>query len=107
MAHQFKFFKGRENVEIVRIGVTDPANQVSHLLNESGNIDPGALIKIELVVGDVVISSPGEITWVDDIVTIKPSVEHLALLGRQGRSSLIVYQDGNGKTVSTGYVFVS
>lgn len=111
MSHKFRFKKGRGNVEICSIAVKDPAGAVGDILNVDSNIDPSKLTKIELVVLDnnggdaVVISSPGEITWVGDVITIKPNLEHLTLMASQSHSELVIYQGGPGSTISTGYTW--
>ena len=103
MNHQFTFFKGRENIEVIKIPVSDPAGIVANILNVDGNIDPSKLTKIELIVGDVVISSPSEITWSSDIITITPTEQHLATLAKKSYSELVIYNGGLGNTISTGY----
>jgi hypothetical protein len=107
MNHKFRFKKGRGNIEIFSISVKDPAGAVSDILNVDSNIDPSTLTKIELVVGDVVISSPDEITWAGDVITIKPSVDHLALMQKQAHSELVIYRNGPGNGISSGYTFVN
>jgi len=104
MAHQFKFFKGRANVEVFRINVRDP-------VNGDGAIDPSTLSKIELVFSggvDVVISSEtNEITWEGDVIQIKPSEAHLQQLPKQCFSELVAYKDTEDISISYGDVLVS
>lgn len=107
MAQHFNFSKGRTNAEVFRVGVIDPEAVLGDLLTEQKKIDPSKLSKIELVVGDVVISSPGEITWTNEVITLKPSIKHLALLPRQSRSELVIYVGSESITIWKGFTFVS
>ncbi len=100
MADKLKFYKDRQNVEIIRINKHDP-------LHGDSNIDPSTLTKIELIVGDVVIASPAEITWEGEVIQIKPTLEHLSLLNRQTFSELVIYKDGESKTIAGLYVVVA
>lgn len=107
MNYRLKFFQGQQNVEMIRAKIDDPEN-LNVLKNENNNLDPEKIDKIELVVGDVVISSEsGEITWNSDIFYIKPSVEHLAELTRRSFSELVVYKNGESATIANGYVYIA
>jgi hypothetical protein len=107
MDYIFKFFRGQQNVEVIRANISDPAN-VSTVSNEDGNLDPSKIDKIELIAGDVVVSSDsGEITWTGDIINIKPSLDNLALLPRQRFSELVVYDNGEKSTVAKGYIHIA
>ena len=107
MQFKFSFYKNQQNSEILRINIIDPGN-VSVVKNENSNLDPSKIDKIELIVGDVVISSEnGEITWVDDIITITPSTANINLLPRRSFAELVVYKDARSATAATGYVFIS
>lgn len=107
MDYIFKFFRGQQNTEVIRANISDPAS-VSTVSNEDGNLDPTKVDKIELVAGDVVISSDsGEITWVGDIINIKPSLANLELLPRQRFSELVVYDNGEKATVAKGYIHIA
>lgn len=101
MAHSFKFFKNRQNTEVIRVKVNDPQNPDKKV------IVPSELSKVELVVGDVVISSTsGEISWVGDIISIKPSVDNVAVMTKQTFSELVIYTGSESKTISTGFTYV-
>ena len=107
MDYKFSFFRGQKNVEVIRANISDPAS-VSTVSNVDGNLDPTKIDKIELVSGDVVISSAtGEITWSGDIISIKPSLDNLELLPRQRFSELVVYDNGEKATVASGYIYIA
>lgn len=107
MDYKFSFFRGQQNIEVVRANISDPAN-ISTVSNADGNLDPTKIDKIELVSGDVVISSDtSEITWVGDIISIKPSLANLELLPRQRFSELVVYDNGEKATVASGYIYIA
>lgn len=107
MDYKFSFFRGQQNVEVIRANISDPAS-VSTVSNIKGNLDPTKIDKIELVSGDVVISSDtSEITWVGDIISIKPSLANLELLPRQRFSELVVYDNGEKATVASGYIYIA
>lgn len=107
MDYEFTFVKGRENTEVFRIPVHDPADVVGHILNENSNITPDSLSKIELIIGTVVVStSTNEITWQDDIIQIKPSVENLSLIPKRAHSKLVVYDNDEGTKIAQGIVVV-
>jgi hypothetical protein len=107
MQFKFSFYKGQQNSEILRVNISDPGN-ISVVKNEDGNLDPSKIDKIELIAGDIVISSEnGEITWVDDIFTITPSSDNINLLSRRSFAELVVYKDGRSATAAKGYVFIA
>lgn len=107
MNYKFSFFRGKQNVEVIRANISDPAN-VSTVSNVDGHLDPTKIDKIELIAGDVVVSSDsGEITWVGDIISIKPSLANLELLSRQRFSELVVYDNGEKATVAKGYIYIA
>lgn len=107
MDYKFSFFRGQQNIEVIRANISDPAG-VSTVSNVEGNLDPTKIEKIELVAGDVVISSAtGEITWNGDIISIKPNLANLALLPRQRFSELVVYDNGEKATVAKGYIYIA
>ena len=107
MNYEFKFIKGRRNTEVFRVPVHDPANVVSHILNEDGNINPDSLSKIELIVGDVIISTEtSEIMWKNDVIQIKPSNTRLLSLPKRAHSELVAYNNDEGTTIGHGIVIV-
>jgi hypothetical protein len=101
MNHKFKFYQGRANVEKFRVNVSDP-------LRGQSTIDPSTLEKIELIIGDNVVSSAtGEITWVDNTIQIQPKLTTLTSLPVQSYSELVVYHKGSLSavpvTISKGF----
>jgi hypothetical protein len=101
MNYEFKFIKGRANVEKLRVNVRDP-------IKGNSSIDPSSLSKIELIVGAVIISTAtGEITWEDDVIQIKPSANKLLLLPKRAHSELVAYKDDEGTTIGQGIVVVA
>jgi hypothetical protein len=107
MQFKFSFYKGQQNSEILRVNISDPGN-ISVVKNEDGNLDPSKIDKIELVAGDVVISSEnGEITWLGDIFTITPSTDNINLLTRRSFAELVVYKDDRSATAASGYIHIA
>ena len=97
MASVLTFKQGRQNVEIVEFDVSDP-------INGDNILNPADFDKIELLVGDVVISSvSNEITWNGNVITIKPTVDHLALLAKQSFYEIVATKGSETATLSEGY----
>lgn len=99
MAHQFTFYKGRQNTEKLRVNIDDP-------INGESSLNPDNFDKLELIVGDVVIASPGEITWEGDVISIKPSLEHLNSMTRSYFSELVAYDNGESVSLSSGHTII-
>lgn len=101
MDHTFKFFKGRSNIEKFRVKVRDTV---------VGNhcMEPLKDDVIELVaVGVVISSTSSEIMWEGDILSIKPTIEHLSALPMRSFSRLELIRNGERYTLTTGYIIVN
>lgn len=108
MDYKLNFVRGMQNTEIIRIPITDPADQSENITNADGNLDPSKIDKIELITGGVVISSnTGEITFDGDIIKIQPSNNNLDLLTVRAFSQFVITKNGDSSQIASGYLYIS